>query len=420
MRVAIVTGGTEGDIQPMLAVGRGLRARGHAVRFAAAAAYHDLITASGLSPFALEGDDPRHVVADIARRNPDRSRLKTLRGMLKPVPPTDASLRSLVLACENVDAVLYTPISGLAYHVADARRVPSFEVHLIPLTPTREFPSPHWPWPAGFVGPYNFLSHHAIHQFFWQINRFWVNDWRRNALGASPLPFEGPIGTRYFREMRRVVCAVSPSVVPKPRDWSDTVGITGYLFAASDGYVPPAALAAFVEAGEPPVCVGFGSTVEGSPGALRPIFEATQKLTRRRFVFVRGWANYDLPEPSSDVFVVDRASYAWLYPRASAVVHHAGTGTAAEAVRAGVPSVAVPYITEQRFWAARLSALGVAPPEITRRGLTATRLADAINAACTDASLRRRARTLGTSVRSEDGASGAVDFVEREMSRGYR
>jgi sterol 3beta-glucosyltransferase len=167
------------------------------------------------------------------------------------------------------------------------------------------------------------------------------------------------------------------------------------------------------------VCVSFGSTVEGTPNALRPILDAARKLTRRRFVFVKGWANYDLPDPSNDVFVVDRASYAWLYPRASAVVHHAGTGTAAEAVRASVPSVSVPYITEQRFWAARLTALGVAPPEIPRRVLTAARLANAINVACTDASLRRRARTMGVSVRAEDGLAGALDFVEGKMSRGY-
>jgi UDP:flavonoid glycosyltransferase YjiC (YdhE family) len=215
--------------------------------------------------------------------------------------------------------------------------------------------------------------------------------------------------------MRRVVTAISPSVVPRPSDWSAAVGITGYLFAPSDGYVPPSKLATFVEAGEPPVCVGFGSTVEGTQGALRPILEETRYLTGRRFVFVRGWANYELPEPSRDIFVIDRVSYAWLYPRAGAVVHHAGTGTAAEAVRAGVPSVAVPYITEQRFWAARLSALGVTPAPVLRRGLTASRLADAIDKAYTRGSLRARARALGTSVRSEDGLSGALDFIEGGM-----
>jgi sterol 3beta-glucosyltransferase len=214
-----------------------------------------------------------------------------------------------------------------------------------------------------------------------------------------------------------VVCPISPSVLRRPADWPNTVGVTGYLFAGSEAYVAPPPLAAFIAAGPPPVCVGFGSTVEGTRDALRPILDATRRLTRRRFVFVKGWANYELPDPSDDVFVIDRVSYGWLYARASAVVHHAGTGTAAEAVRAGVPSVCVPYITEQRFWSRRLETLGVAAHEVTRRGLTATRLARAIDTACGNGLIIDNARALGASVRSEDGLSVTLNFIEHALSQ---
>jgi sterol 3beta-glucosyltransferase len=202
-------------------------------------------------------------------------------------------------------------------------------------------------------------------------------------------------------------------VLPKPHDWPDRVRVTGYLFPPSDGYVPPPELVAFLAAGEPPVCIGFGSTIEADPGALRPILSAAQSRTGRRFVLVKGWANYDLPDPSDNIFVVDRVSYPWLYPRTSAVVHHGGAGTVAEAVRAGVPSICVPFITEQRFWAARLSALGVSPPQVPRRDLTAVRLAEAIDMACGSADMRSRSSKLGASVRSEDGTDAAVDLIER-------
>lgn len=233
-------------------------------------------------------------------------------------------------------------------------------------------------------------------------------------MGLRALPLRGPGATPFYRHHRYVICAVSPAVIPKPADWPPEAQITGYLFAPSDAYRPPAALEAFLAAGEPPVCVSFGSTVESDPRALLPILLEAQRRTGRRFVYVRGWANYELPEPSPSVFVLDRTSYTWLYPRVLAVVHHAGTGTAAEALRAGVPSVCVPHITEQRFWATRLAALGVAAAPIQRRDLTAEALTAAIQVACSP-TVTARANILGDAVRSEDGAAAAVDLIERSV-----
>ena len=414
MRVAIASGGTEGDVQPLLAIGRGLRDRGHDVRFGAHPAYHDLIRSSRLAPFALGDEDPRQIVVDIAKANPRRSRLVSARRLLTAGIPSERALQAVPAGCKGADAVVYTPISGLAYHAAEALDVPAFEVQLVPLTPTREFPSPHSPVQGDASATFNRWSHYGVPQLMWAVNRRWVNAWRQRVLRLPALPLRGPPTTQFYRRNRYVLCAVSPAVIPKPRDWPEAAGVTGYLFAPSDGYTPPPDLVAFIEGGDAPVCVSFGSTAEADPHALRPILEATQQQTGRRFVYVKGWANYDLPRPSRDVFVVDRASYPWLYPRTLAVVHHAGTGTAAEAVRAGVPSVCVPHITEQRFWAARLASIGVAPPPIRRRDLTTKVLTEAIETAC-GAAMRARAAALGGTVRAEDGVSTAVNLIERAV-----
>ncbi len=416
MRVTFVAAGTEGDIQPLLAIGRGLRQRRHEVRFASVPVFHDLVRRSGLEPVALGDYDPRQVTIDIARSNPRQNRLLTVRQRLTPEIPSQGTLAQLVSACEGADAVVYTPISGLAYHVAEAHNARAFEVQLLPLTPTRMFPSPLTPLPNGAGGHANLVSYHGLSTFFWLVNHRWANDWRRLTLGLRPLPLTGPAGTSFFRRSRTVICAVSPSVVTKPRDWPDTTAITGYLFAPSPPYSAPLNLVAFLEGGDPPVCISFGSTVESDPHALRPILVEAQKRTGRRFVVVKGWANYDLPDSSQHFFVVDRASYEWLYPRVGAVVHHAGTGTAAEAIRAGVPSISVPRITEQRFWGTRLWELGVSPPPIVRRALTADRLARAIEAAG-DPGMIARVRALGSAVRAEDGISAAIDVIERALSR---
>jgi UDP:flavonoid glycosyltransferase YjiC (YdhE family) len=266
------------------------------------------------------------------------------------------------------------------------------------------------------MGPLaNRLSHHLVSELAWAVNRGWVNDWRRS-LGLESLSVLGPITTRFFREKRSVLCAVSPSVIPLPGDWPETARITGYLFAPPDLRSPPPDLVDFLAAGPPPVCVTFGSTVEIQAGALLPILTEAQRRTGRRFVYVKGWANYDLPAPSRDVFIVERASYPWLFARSLAVVHHAGTGTAAEVVRAGVPSVCVPHITEQRFWSTRLTALGVAPPQIPRRDLSASRLAEAIECASSP-EMRERTRALGAKVQAEDGVAKALEVIESVVLR---
>src|ERR1019366_4880774 len=164
MRVAFASAGTEGDLQPLLAIGRGLRERGHEVRFAAPPAYHDLIRRSRLEPLRLGNYDPRLVAADIVRTNPRRSRVTTARRRLTPEVPSEAMLSEFANACDRADAVVYTPIAGLAYHAAEAHDVPAFEVQLVPLTPTREFASPHAPVPSGAGPVANLLSHYAVSQ----------------------------------------------------------------------------------------------------------------------------------------------------------------------------------------------------------------------------------------------------------------
>ncbi len=415
MRIAFASAGTEGDVQPLLAIGRGLKARGHAIQFGSAPPYRALVEQAGFEPLPIGNYDPKAVTIDYARKNPKNSRLVTLRRRLTPGKPNDEMLGDFARVCQGADAVVYTPIASYAYHPAEALDLPVFEVQLVPMAPTRAFPSPHAPVPASAGPVTRYLSHFGVSQLSWMVNRGWLNDWRRQ-LGLPALSIVGPPATAFYRRRRRVLCAVSPSVVPRPVDWPAANEITGYLFPSSEDFAPSPELVAFLEAGPAPVCVTFGSSVEADPKSLRPILEAAQKLTGKRFVLVKGWANYEVPAPTADFFVLDRASYPWLYARSCAVVHHVGTGTAAEAVRAGVPSICVPRITEQRFWADRLFALGVSPVPILRDRLTAEGLAGAIERACEPA-MQARARQLGVAVRAEDGLAVAVERIERAGRR---
>jgi UDP:flavonoid glycosyltransferase YjiC (YdhE family) len=96
-------------------------------------------------------------------------------------------------------------------------------------------------------------------------------------------------------------------------------------------------------------------------------------------------------------------------------VHHGGAGTTAEGLRAGVPSVVTPFIVDQRFWGARVKALGTGPAPIPRKNLTARRLATAIHGALTDAGMQVKAISTGEAVRAENGLENAVNFIRRHL-----
>ena len=136
----------------------------------------------------------------------------------------------------------------------------------------------------------------------------------------------------------------------------------------------------------------------------------------QRGVLIRG-SRHDVDAPlPRHLFAVDSIDHDWLFARSAAVVHHAAVGTTAAAVRAGIPSVALPQMTDQFLWARRLHELGVGPRPIRRRELTTEGLAQAIRIATSDDGMGRRAAALGEHIRGEDGVARAVEAFEHRVA----
>jgi len=210
-----------------------------------------------------------------------------------------------------------------------------------------------------------------------------------------------------------VLNGFSEHVVPRPADWNEHVHVTGYWFPKDRPSQPPQDLQEFIEAGTPPIFIGFGSmSLKNPQKATEIILEALQQSGQRGILHM-GWGglgNQDLP---NYVFKINYAPYGWLFPRMALVIHHGGSGTTSFVLRAGIPSCVVPFVFDQLFWGNRVAELGVGPNPIPYKSLSVERLTDAILLGTSDPLMRQRAFELGRKIQAENGIENSVQLIEQ-------
>jgi sterol 3beta-glucosyltransferase len=206
--------------------------------------------------------------------------------------------------------------------------------------------------------------------------------------------------------------------LPQPSDWQHNNHVTGYWFLDDKtAWQPSARLLDFLAAGPAPVYVGFGSMQTRNPGQMMETVLKALQISGQRGILLTGGgglshndSHNDLPD---EVFQVEFAPHDWLFPRMAAVVHHGGAGTMAASLRAGVPSVMIPFFGDQPFWGRRFFEMGIIPEPMPRKRLTAERLAAAINTAVNDTDLRSRVVALSARIRADDGLEKAVSILQQ-------
>ena len=424
MRIAIIATGSRGDVEPYVALGKGLVEAGHLVRLVTHEDFETLVSSHGVEYRPLEGR-----VQEIAQGAAMRELLEKgsfvaiLRRMSR-----EAQGRALVLAegglaaCKGMDLVL-AGVGGLFTGLALAEKLdlPLLQAYYIPFTPTRAYPSfllP--PLPFRSPGALNCLSYRLAQQMLWQGFRAADKAARQRVFDLSPAPRWGPFNSDRLQGMP-VLYGFSSHVIPKAPDWDDSTHVTGYWFLERVSglspppadWAPPPALEAFLQEGPPPLYIGFGSMSSWNPEETAALILQALARTKQRAVMLSGWGGLRAAELPDTVLMVDSVPFSWLFPRVAAVVHHGGAGTTAHGLRAGVPSIVIPFFGDQPFWGRRVFELGVGPEPVPRKKLTVERFAGAIEQAVADEGMRQRAAELGSRIQAEDGVARAVALVEQ-------
>jgi UDP:flavonoid glycosyltransferase YjiC (YdhE family) len=326
---------------------------------------------------------------------------RLFRALVKYLDQIAPQLAEQTLAvCDDADLVVENPLSHT--RAVERLKVPWCMTLLMPLMPTSAFPAPGLP--ALPFGPgYNRLTHIAAYRLA-QLPLF-----RWAGLASEEITFPWQEVARN----RPALFAFSPSVIPRPQDWSSACHVTGYWFWER-AYEPPSDLLTFLHQASRPVALAFGSMSRFAPAnAVQLAAEAAHRAGRALLVIG------EPPEPMpDDSLALKEVDHTWLFPQLSAVIHHGGAGTTAAAMRAGVPQVVAPFFADQSFWADRAHALGVAPKPIPMARLRQDMLNAALDSALTDSRMQDQAAELGAAIRSQGGVDEACGILEGWVAGG--
>jgi sterol 3beta-glucosyltransferase len=310
------------------------------------------------------------------------------------------------------DLIIYHPKAMSGPHIAEKMGIPRIMSVPLPIfTPTAEFPSMVFP-NLKLGGWYNRLTYTLSVRLAWMQYRGIINPWRESTLRLSP-------AARTFDEMKLADGRPTPTlypysehVVPRPYDWPASTVAPGYWFLDRlEAWRPSDELQAFLDAGEPPVYIGFGSMAgRDAVKKAQAAIGALQK-SGQRGIIATGWGGMSAGNLPDSIFKITAVPHKWLFERVKAVVHHGGAGTTGAGLRAGKPTIICPFVGDQPFWGKRVAELGVGAEPIPQKKLKADNLAVAVDQVTSNATIKQRAEALGKKIRSEDGIARGIDCL---------
>lgn len=407
MNITAVAIGSTGDIRPFLALGHALSQRGHNLKIATFPRFQTLIERHGFAFAPIHGDEDLMMTLLIGDGVTGLAYLKGLSTLLNN--NKTEILDDVYRACQSTDLILYTILGSLAYHVAESLKIPCMRAIFCPLDKTGDFPVPSMAtWLTGRW--YNRLTYTLSDLGFSLFTIRELDDWRVR-LGLEK--WAGHTYHKMFGKPVETLYAYSQYLAPKPKEWGEHLHITGY-WHTEEKTSPPSdeKLLRFLESGDSPIYIGFGSMVGGSFQEMQRIILDGLKNTGQRAVLSSGWRKFGAVEHLADVYCVDYVAHDWLFPRVKAVVHHGGAGTTAAGLRAGKPTLVLYFGGDQPFWGNQIYLSGAGPKPVARKMLTADLFTERLRQLVDDR-MRKNAERIATQLNKEDGCQHACDIIER-------
>ena len=291
MKITIFAAGSQGDIQPCVALGKGLQQAGYQVRLAAPDNFAEFTAAHGLDFYPVGGDVQQIMAGDTGREfmsEGSANPLKSIRAMRSMIAPLAMKMAlDAYQACRDVDALICLGVFGaFGQAIAEALHIPVINMEPTPLIPTRAFAAPSWPIQHDLGGWHNASSGWAMFQVVWQWYRPYIIEFRQR------LGLPSTSAARYLQSLKTtpMLGAYSTQIIPHPGDWPESVHVCGYFFLENRAdWQPSPELQTFLDAGDPPVYIGFGSMAGRRPQDLATIVLQALDQSGQRGLLLTGW-----------------------------------------------------------------------------------------------------------------------------------
>ncbi|EJU00971.1 UDP-Glycosyltransferase/glycogen phosphorylase [Dacryopinax primogenitus] len=427
LRFTFLTIGSRGDVQPYIALAKGLQADGHHVRIATHGEFKAWVEGHGIE-HAYVGGDPAELMRICVENGMFtfsfmKEGLQKFRGWI------DDLLKTSWEACQGSDVLVESPSAMAGIHIAEALGIPYFRAFTMPWSRTRAYPHAFAVPERKMGGSYNYMTYVMFDQVFWRAIAGQVNRWRRNTLNIDSTNID-----KLEQHKVPFLYNFSPSIVPPPLDWYEWIRVTGYWFlddpdnSQAKKWTPPDDLVQFINSaraeGRKLVYIGFGSIVVSDPDAMTQCVIQAIEQSGVRAILSKGWSDRlsSKKDPKalekehaklpSTIYPIASIPHDWLFARIDAACHHGGAGTTGASLRAGIPTIIKPFFGDQFFWADRVEALGIGS---SVRKLTVDSLTDALRNATTDEKQIARAKLVGQKICAEHGVANAIEALYRDM-----
>ena len=444
MHITCLTIGSRGDVQPYIALAKGLMAEGHTVRIATHAEFQPWIEGHGIE-FRVVAGDP----AELMRLCIDNGTWSL--GFIRQAHLSfrawlDEVLTTAWEACRGTELLIESPSAMAGIHVAEALDIPYFRAFTMPWTRTRAYPHAFITPSNKMGGTYNMATYVLFESMFWHGMQGQVNKWRTHFLGLPPTSYEK-------LQINKVpfLYNFSPLVVPPPLDYSDWIRVTGYWFLdEGSDWRPAQELLDFIAKargdGKRLVYIGFGSIIVSEPAKwIMEMVDAVLKADVR-CILSTGWSDRLTGQTSQgvavaaaaaatqtqmqalsqdhaqelsqvvippEIHVIKSAPHDWLFAQVDAAAHHGGSGTTGASLRAGIPTIIRPFFGDQFFFANRVEDTGVG---IYVRKPGSMPFARALWRATHDERMITKARALGESIRKVSFTLGVTRYPGRALA----
>ena len=409
LNITMLTMGSTGDVRPYVLLGKELKNRGYHITVAAFSSFRGMVTDEGLDFYPLSGNAEELITSVLGPETNGINYLPQIYKRLHSVIPE--LLRGLEESCRTADAMICNYFGTVYYSVAEKYHLPCIQTHFFPMDPTSSIPmSSFRNQHLGSV--FNKFTYKIGYLSVGFLEKILLSEWREDSMISKRKATSHPVYKIGEHDIP-VLYAISPSVFPKPREWPDSIHMSGFWFDHSPcKWQPPEDLLEFLHSGEMPVYIGFGSMHSGNMNKMLTMILRALRAAGLRAV-ICGALNESSRHSGRKVYFADHIPHDWLFPRVSAVIHHGGAGTVSSGLRWGRPTWILPFAGDQPFWGAQIHRIGCGPKPVSRNSVTVRKLTKGLIDLTTKPGYKKNAADIAACLAKEDGTRTAADWIEQ-------